>query len=255
MWDPGQYLTFADHRGRPYGELISRIGSTSPRAIADLGCGPGNLTVGLRDRWPDAHIEAIDSSPEMVAAASDRGLDAGVADVATWMPADDIDVIVSNATLQWIPTHRELIARWAEAMAPGSWLAFQVPGNFEAPSHRAIRELAASPTWRDRLGGLELRGGETVEDPAGYAAILQREGARVDAWETTYLQELEGPDAVLEWVTGTALTPIRDVLDDAGWDAFRSDLAPVLRDAYPEHAPGRTFFPFRRVFVVAEIAA
>lgn len=255
MWDPGQYLTFADHRGRPYGELVSRIGSTSPRVIADLGCGPGNLTVGLRDRWPDARIEAIDSSPEMVAAARDRGLDAGVADVSIWIPHDEVDVIVSNATLQWIPTHRELIARWAEAMAPGSWLAFQVPGNFEAPSHRAIRELAASSTWRDRLGGLELRGGETVEDPAGYAAILQREGARVDAWETTYLQELDGPDAVLEWVTGTALTPIRDVLDDAGWDAFRADLAPRLRELYPEHAAGRTWFPFRRVFVVAEIGA
>ncbi|MEH3154174.1 MAG: trans-aconitate 2-methyltransferase [Gordonia paraffinivorans] len=255
MWDPTQYLTFADHRGRPYGELVGRIGATSPRTVADLGCGPGNLTVGLRDRWPDARVVAVDSSAEMVAAARDRGLDAQLADVAGWMPTSDVDVVVSNATLQWIPGHRDLITRWAGALAPGSWLAFQVPGNFEAASHRAIRDLAASPRWHDRLAGLRLRGGETVEDPVGYATILRRAGARVDAWETTYLQELEGPDAVLEWVTGTALTPIRDVLDDAGWDAFRADLAPILRTAYPEHAPGRTWFPFRRVFVVAEIGA
>ncbi|MGZ8178432.1 trans-aconitate 2-methyltransferase [Williamsia sp. SKLECPSW1] len=253
MWDPAQYLTFADHRGRPYGELITRIGATAPRVVADLGCGPGNLTVGLRDRWPDTRIVAVDSSPEMVAAARDRGLDAHVVDVAEWTPGPDVDVIVSNATLQWIPEHRDLLRRWVAALEPGSWLAFQVPGNFEAPSHRAIRELAASAAWRGRLDGLELRGGETVEDPVGYADILRQAGARVDAWETTYLQELEGPDAVLEWVTGTALTPVRDVLDDAGWDAFRADLAPILRTAYPEHAPGRTWFPFRRVFVVAEI--
>ncbi len=253
MWNPTEYLTFADHRGRPYGELLSRIDSASPRRVVDLGCGPGNLTVELPRRWPDAVIEATDSSQEMVDAARERGLDARVQDVRDWAPTADTDVVISNATLQWVPEHRDLLRRWPTQLSSGAVLAFQVPGNFEAPSHQIIRTLAASDRWRTPLAQIDFRGGDTVDDPADYAALLSDVGCRVDAWETTYVQELSGPDPVLEWVTGTALTPVRDVLSESDWAAFRADLAPELTAAYPQRSDGTSYFPFRRIFVVAQV--
>jgi trans-aconitate 2-methyltransferase len=247
MWDPARYLAFADHRSRPFHELVARVGATSPRRVVDLGCGPGNLTATLAERWPSAVVEALDSSPEMVAAARERGLDARVADVATWEPGPDVDVVVTNAVLHWVPGHEELLRGWVRALPPGAWLAVQVPGNFAGPSHRLVRELV-DERWPDLKGLLRE---SPVLDPAGYAEVLS--GAEVDAWETTYLQRLEGQDAVLEWITGTALRPVRAALDDTAWARFREELAPRLREAYPVRADGTTWFPFRRVFAVARV--
>jgi trans-aconitate 2-methyltransferase len=254
VWDPSKYLTFADHRSRPFFDLVGRIAADAPRRVVDLGCGPGNLTATLAGRWPSARVEASDSSPEMVAAAKERGIDATVLDVRDWQPAPDTDVVVSNAVLQWVPGHEELLARWVKRLPHGAWLAFQVPGNFGAPSHVRIRELAASSPWRERLGSVVLRADDAVLDPAGYAGLLSDAGCAVDAWETTYLQRLSGDDPVLEWVTGTALRPIRTALSDADWTEFRAALAPLLRAEYPQRADGTTWFPFRRVFVVARTA-
>jgi len=252
VWDPSKYLTFADHRSRPFFDLVGRITADAPRRVVDLGCGPGNLTAALAQRWPSAHLEASDSSPEMVAAARERGIDATVLDVRDWQPAQDTDVVVSNAVLQWVPGHEELLARWVKQLPHGAWLAFQVPGNFGAPSHVRVRELAASPRWRDRLESLVLREDDAVLDPEGYAGLLSDAGCAVDAWETTYLQRLTGDDPVLEWVTGTALRPIRTALSDEDWAVFRAELAPRLRAEYPQRADGTTWFSFRRVFVVAQ---
>ena len=252
MWDPSKYLTFADHRSRPFFDLVGRVAAEAPRRVVDLGCGPGNLTAALAQRWPSARIEASDSSPEMVAAARERGIDASVLDVREWQPAPDTDVVVSNAVLQWVPGHEELLARWAKQLPHGAWLAFQVPGNFGAPSHVRVRELATSPRWRDRLESLVLREDDAVLDPGGYAGLLSGAGCAVDAWETTYLQRLTGDDPVLEWVTGTALRPIRNALSDVDWTEFRAELAPLLRADYPRREDGTTWFPFRRVFVVAK---
>jgi trans-aconitate 2-methyltransferase len=252
VWDPSKYLTFADHRSRPFFDLVGRVTADAPRRVVDLGCGPGNLTAALAQRWPSARIEASDSSPEMVAAARERGIDASVLDVREWQPAPDTDVVVSNAVLQWVPGHEELLARWAKQLPHGAWLAFQVPGNFSAPSHVRVRELAASPRWRDRLESLVLREDDAVLDPTGYAGLLSDAGCAVDAWETTYLQRLTGDDPVLEWVTGTALRPIRNALSDVDWAEFRAELAPLLRADYPRREDGTTWFPFRRVFVVAK---
>ena len=254
MWDPDKYLMFDDHRSRPFDELISRIRVQSPRRVVDLGCGPGHLTETLVKRWPSATVEAFDSSPEMVAAARERGLAASVADVVDWHPAPDTDVAICNAVLQWVPSHPTLLTRWALELPPGAWLAMQVPGNFSAPSHASVRALAASPEWRSRLDGV-LRGEDAVLDPLAYAGLLADAGCAVDAWETTYIQRLIGPDAVLEWITGTALRPVRAVLSDDDWLTFRAELAPRLRAFYPPSADGTTWFPFRRVFVVAQTAA
>jgi trans-aconitate 2-methyltransferase len=252
VWDPDKYLLFDDHRARPFDELLARIRADAPRRVVDVGCGPGKRTESLVSRWPKAVIEAFDSSPEMVSAARERGFPAEVRDVWEWRPEPDTDVTVCNAVLQWIPGHESLLRRWAAELPRGAWFAMQVPGNYAAPSHVLLRSLAASPRWRARLSAVVLREEDAVLDPEGYAAVLADTGCAIDAWETTYVHRLTGDDAVLEWVTGTALRPIRSTLDDDGWAEFRAELAPRLRDAYPRRADGSTWFPFRRVFVVAQ---
>jgi trans-aconitate 2-methyltransferase len=256
MWDPALYLRYGDERGRPFGDLVARIGAAKPRTVVDLGCGPGNLTATLPQRWPGARVEGIDSSPEMVARA--RQLDTGVVfttgDVRDWSPGPDVDVVVSNAVLQWVPGHEDLLARWAGALAGGAWLAFQVPGNFDAPSHRALREVAADERWAARLAGVVAP--RTVRDPAEYAVLLAGAGCAVDAWETTYLHILPagGPShPVLTWMEGTALRPVREILSGGEWAAFRDRLGDRLAGSYPV-AAGAVYFPFRRVFVVAQVA-
>ncbi|GAB3490340.1 trans-aconitate 2-methyltransferase [Amycolatopsis cihanbeyliensis] len=254
MWDPGKYLDYGDLRARPFHDLVGRIGARQPRRVADLGCGPGNLTAALARRWPGARIEAIDSSPEMVAAAREAGIPAEVGDVTEWRPATDTDVIICNAVLQWVPGHRELLRRWARGLPEGGWLAVQVPGNFAAPSHALIRELAARPEWVEALRGV-VRTEDVVEEASAYAELLADEGCAVDAWETTYVQRLGGSDAVLEWIAGTALRPIMAALDPQRWQRFRAQLAGLLAEAYPPRADGTTWFPFRRVFAVARCSS
>lgn len=253
MWNPETYLRFADQRGRPFFDLLARVGAESPRRVVDLGCGPGNLTQHLMRRWPDAIVEGLDSSTEMVAAARERGITARVGDISTFVIPSDTDVVVSNAALQWIPEHPELLMRWAESLDPGAWIAVQVPGNFDAPSHAAIRELAQLEPWAKVLGDFRFRNPKVVETPVCYAELLTAAGCDVDVWETTYIHELHGEDPVLTWITGTALTPVRDQLTDEQWREFRAELIPMLDEAYPVRGDGTTFFPFRRIFVVAQV--
>lgn len=251
MWDPVTYAVYADERSRPFLELISRVGAVNPDYVVDAGCGSGELTVELGNRWPDATIEGFDSSPAMITKA--RRLETpvrfAVADVATWRPDRPMDVIVSNAVLQWVPSHRDVLEHWMEELAPGGWLAFQVPGNFDAPSHVAIRELCASQAWSDKLG--DFTRGNPVDNPVEYLDLLNHGGMRVDAWETTYVHVLQGETPVLDWVSGTALRPIFDRLDAGEQRRFTSDLAGLLAEAYPARSYG-TPFPFRRIFVVAQ---
>jgi len=260
MWDPAQYLSFADERARPFFDLTGRIAATSPRYVVDLGCGPGQLTASLAARWPDAAVVGIDSSAEMIAVAQ-RIDDAGMAgrgtlnfrvdDVHDWKPTAPVDVIVSNAVLQWVPDHLKLLPRWAGWLADGGWLAFQLPANFDQPSHAILRELAASDHWRAALAGVELN--RQSDNPAGYLDLLAREGLAVDAWETTYLHLLTGPDPVTEWYKGSGLRPVLAALDPALAADFISQYGERARAAYPA-APYGTVLPFRRVFVVAHKA-
>ncbi|MFI7210212.1 trans-aconitate 2-methyltransferase [Micromonospora maritima] len=257
MWDPRTYLRYGDERSRPFHDLLARVGADRPRAVVDLGCGPGTLTATLADRWPDSRITGLDSSTEMIdrAGALDAPVTFAVGDVRDWRPAPDVDVLVANAVLQWVPGHRELLTRWVADLPPAAWLAFQVPGNFAAPSHRALREVAGRDRWRDRLAGL-LREAP-VDEPVDYATLLTGAGCAVDAWETTYVHLLPADGAdhpVLAWMEGTALRPVRAALAAADWADFRAELGVRLAEAYPVRQ-GQVYFPFRRIFVVARTDA
>lgn len=252
-WDPDRYLTYADERGRPFVDLLARVGASDPARVVDLGCGPGTQTTLLADRWPGADVLGVDSSAEMVSAAS--GLDDPrvrfeVADLRAWLAADHgpaPDVLVSNATLQWVPGHLELLPSLAAAVAPGGWFAFQVPGNFDQPSHVHLRALAASGPYAEHTAGAEH---PASHDPGDYLAVLAAEGCAVDAWETTYLHLLDGPDPVLRWISGTGARPVLQALPDDLRGRFATELGALLRAAYPA-TPHGTVLPFRRVFVVA----
>jgi trans-aconitate 2-methyltransferase len=256
-WDPEQYLRFADYRERPYDELVARVRSDSPSLVVDLGCGPGTATARLSDRWPDALVVGVDSSPEMIerAATLSRGdrLEFHIGDVHRWEPSAPVDVIVCNAVLQWVPGHAELLPRFVEWLRPGGALAFQVPANFDTPVHTELRRLATSGRWSIPTEGL-LRE-RPVLTPLEYLARLQAAGTDADVWETTYLQVLPGEDAVLEWARGTALRPVLSVLGEAAAAHFEEEYRQVLRAAYPTDSAGRSVLPFRRIFAVATKSA
>ena len=254
-WDPLKYVQFGDYRDRPFFDLTGRIHAHQPHAVVDLGCGPGNLTAPLAQRWPQAKVVGLDTSAEMLAKAavqaeSRPGLSFGLADIAEWTPPAETDVVVTNAALQWVPGHREMLPGWLAALKPGAWFGMQVPGNFNAPSHVLMRELASSARWSPQLDGV-LRGGESVGEPAEYLRIMLDAGCTADAWETTYQQVLSGTDPVLNWVRGTALRPVLAVLSDEEGRAFEAEYAAALRAAYPGTLHG-TVFPFRRIFAVAQ---
>ncbi|MFP5282800.1 MAG: trans-aconitate 2-methyltransferase [Actinomycetes bacterium] len=255
-WDPGVYLQFADQRARPFFDLTARIPARSPTRVVDLGCGPGQLTAALADRWPAADVVGVDASAAMVEQARTRerpNLRFRVGDLRTWTPAEPVDVLVSNATLQWVPDHRALLPRLLAAVRPGGWLAFAVPGNYTEPSHQILRELAGAPRFASATTAVPF---PSSHDPAVYLTDLAALGCEVDAWETTYLHVLTGPDPVFRWVAGTGARPVLQALDDAQRADFADEYRQRLRQAYPP-ASGhgedvRTVLPFRRVFVVAQ---
>jgi trans-aconitate 2-methyltransferase len=252
MWDPELYGRFASERNRPFHELVARVGAVSPRRVVDLGCGDGSLTETLAARWPSASVLGVDSSKSMLADAAPRKTERMsflLQQIQDWQPDGPVDVLVSNAALQWVPQHLDLLPRLVGALAPGGWLAIQVPGNFEAPSHAALRELCGSPRWSGQLSGAGRW--PSMPAPADYVRELAGLGCVVDSWETTYAQVLAGPDPVLTWMRGTALRPVLARLSPSDAASFEAELGPLLREAYPAQEYG-TVLPFRRIFAVAQ---
>jgi trans-aconitate 2-methyltransferase len=253
-WHPERYLAFDDHRTRPAADLLARVPLRAPGRVVDLGCGPGNSTALLAERWPDAGVTGVDSAPAMLEKARASGIRADwrQADIADWKAEAPVDLLFSNAALQWLPDHQTLLPRLLGNLRPGGVLAIQMPRNFQAASHVALRELAAEEPWAARLeGALQA---EPVAPPAWYHDLLAPHAAALDIWQTEYLQALDGEDPVLRWTEATALRPVLQALDETASAMFKAAYAARLREAYPRRPDGTTLYPFLRLFIVARRA-
>jgi trans-aconitate 2-methyltransferase len=253
-WEPDVYLKFSDHRLRPALELLGRVPLASPSVIYDLGCGTGNVTRLLAERWPAATVYGLDNSREMLAKAAEEPspIQWIEADVSQWRPEEPVDLIYSNATLHWVEGHSALFPRLIGFLRPGGCLAVQMPLSWDLPSHRLMRETLAD----EGLGSEDLRRAvarDWVEEAAVYYDLLASLTRGLDIWETVYLQVLEGEDPVLEWVKGTGLRPILNGLEGGERELFLTEYKRRLREAYPVRGDGRTLYPFRRLFLVATV--
>jgi trans-aconitate 2-methyltransferase len=252
VWNPQQYLKFSGHRLRPAVDLLMRIPDFPIRSVADLGAGAGNVTKLLWERWPGAAVLGIEGSAEMVAAGKKAApeVDWLHQDLGAWRPAHKFDLIYSNAALHWLPDHGSLFPSLMEKIEPGGILAVQMPRNFGAPSHVLIAETALNGPWRSQLEHLVTP--PPVQDPGYYHSVLAPFSDNIDIWETEYLQVLEGENPVKEWTKGTWLTRYLDVLRGQDKLAFEAAYAERIAKAYPPNSAGQTFFPCRRLFIVAQ---
>jgi trans-aconitate 2-methyltransferase len=249
-WNPDQYLKFAQPRLRPALDLIARIELDQPRHIYDLGCGTGNVTRLLAERWPDAEVTGVDDSAEMLAKAAEGSsrIRWVQQSLATWQPDAPPDVIFSNAALHWLPNHAQLFPALVDTLAPAGVLAVQMPRNFLAPSHTLVYETARAGSWRATLEPMIAP--PPVAEPQVYYSILESRADSLDIWETEYLHVLEGKDAVKEWTKGTWLKRFLDALEEPERSEFEADYARRVGAAYPMLANGKTLLPFRRLFIV-----
>lgn len=253
-WNPDLYLGSEDHRFRlrPCQDLIDRIPLARAGRIVDLGCGAGNVTTLIAERWPEADVLGIDNDPAML----DRALKDHprfawqLADLASWTPERNFDLFISTAALQWVGEHERLLRRWIGFLTPGAVLALQMPRNFAAPSHTVVRKVVEAGAWRERLSPLLRR--DPVASPLTYYRMLAARTRHVDVWETEYLHLLTGEDPVLTWIRSTGLRPFLEALDEPERSAFENECRLRLRRAYPTEPSGVTPFPFRRIFIVAQ---
>jgi len=251
-WNPEQYLKFSAPRLRPAVDLLARVAVKEPTLIFDLGCGAGNVTRLLLDRWPSASIVGVDDSKKMLQKAAIelpqvRWVNQRLAEWRSDYPAD---LIYSNAALHWLPNHAQLFPKLLDSLAPGGTFAIQMPRNFAAPSHTLIGDTVRAGPWRNRLQHLLVPA--PVAEPNFYYSLLAPLAKSIDIWETEYLQTLEGRDPVKEWTKGTWLKQFLDCLDESEGDAFEADYALRLRHVYKQQADGKTLFPFRRLFIVLQ---
>ncbi|MFO0651233.1 MAG: trans-aconitate 2-methyltransferase [Polyangiales bacterium] len=253
-WDPAQYLRFADERTRPCRELAARVALAAPARIIDLGCGPGNSTEVLAQRWPEAELTGLDSSAAMIEAAQ-RALPRArwmLGDIDAWArdEEDAYDLVFANASMQWVDDHATAFPAVIERVARGGALAVQMPANHDAPAHAAMRELAASPRWRARFE-TPVRSW-AVRATADYYDLLAPRATAVDLWDVEYMHVMPDHRAIVEWYRGTGLRPFLDRLADEPERArFTDEYLALLERAYPRSVDGRVLLPFRRRFVIA----
>ncbi|AGU48638.1 trans-aconitate 2-methyltransferase Tam [Variovorax paradoxus B4] len=253
-WNPALYRRYEDERTRPAQELLARVPLSGAARVVDLGCGPGNSTELLANRFPTAKVVGTDNSEAMLASARERLPQARfeLSDIATWAPQDEApDLIYANAALQWVPDHEQLIPRLFAALAPGGVLAIQMPDNREEPTHRLMRAVAAEAPWAEPIGNADrLR---TLLLPlGGYYDLLAPEAARVDVWHTIYQHPMANAAAIVEWVRGTGLKPFVDRLPADLQASYLGEYERRVDQAYPARTDGKRLLAFPRMFVVAQ---
>jgi trans-aconitate 2-methyltransferase len=251
-WMPESYLKFGDERTRPAIDLATRIRRDAPVSVIDLGCGPGNSTRVLRQRWPKAHVLGLDSSPEMIERARAESPDHEwvVGSIEDWSPQESFDVVFSNAALQWARHHGPLVRRLLSTVAPGGAFAFQIPSADYALVRTLIHQIASEAAWAKRMAGplAEL----TLESPEFYYDQLAPIARAVDVWETTYLHVMASHSAIVEWISSTGLRPFLNALESAEErQSFTDRLLRRVGESYQIRANGRVLFPFKRTFVIA----
>ncbi len=255
-WNPSQYLAFASEREKPALDLMSRIAADDLHKIVDLGCGPGNSTALLRQKYPKANITGIDSSPAMIDRARTSGIAATfeIADVANWQPANDVDLVFSNSLFQWIPHHPNVLLRIFNAMQNGGTLAIQMPDNLAEPSHRMMRETATSGSWKTTL-----EKATSARSPLGsattYYDLFKPSASRLEVWRITYFHVLNGLQGIVDMLSSTGLRPFVEPLDAVARQEFLQQYREALAPHYPLTIDGKVLLPFPRFFLVATRAS
>lgn len=252
-WSAKQYVAFEDERTRPARDLLAAIPNLDARSVIDIGCGPGNSTELLVQRFADASVRGIDSSADMIESARKRlpSVRFDTTNIATWNEPGPFDVIFANAVLQWLPDHATLLPSLVAKLAPGGSLAIQMPDNLEQPAHRMMREVAANGPWADKL--VDIAGQRTtLDDATTYYQMLCSCSSRVDVWRTTYHHPLAGgPAAVVEWFKGSGLRPFLEPLNEVEKAQYLAQYLEAIEPFFPELADGSVLLPFPRVFIVA----
>ncbi len=250
-WNAKAYRRFEAERSRPAADLLARVPTGARRRIVDLGCGPGNSTQLLAERYPEGEVVGQDASPDMLVSARARlpRLTFTQGDLADWR-GGPADLIFANAVLHWVPDHIAVMARLARQFAPLGCLAVQMPDNEDEPTHVLMREIAAEPRFRDKLAQ-SAGARETIGAFADYDAALSPLCDDIDIWRTVYVHRLKGPDAIVAWVEGAGLRPFLAPLASEERAAFLARYRAAIVDAYRPRAGGGVLLPFPRLFVVA----
>jgi len=251
-WNPALYRRFEDERTRPAQDLLARVLLDRAKLVVDLGCGPGNSTELLVERFTGAHVVGTDTSEAMLESARKRlpACHFEHSDVSSWHPAVAPDLLFANAVLQWVPGHEQLFPRLFAALAPGGVLAVQMPDNLQEPSHRLMREVASAGPWASTLSdAAQVRA--RIASPDSYYDLLASEAASVDIWRTTYHHPLASPIDIVDWVRATGLRPFIDPLSDAQRARFLAEYEERIAQAYPARADGKRLLAFPRLFIVA----
>ena len=252
-WNPALYRRYEDERTRPAQELLARVPLTGAVRVVDLGCGPGNSTELLVQRFPGADVLGTDNSGAMLVSARER-LPAArfeLSDIAGWQPELPPDLIYANASLQWVPDHEDLIPRLFGSLAPGGVLAVQMPDNRQEPTHRLMREVAAEAPWADAIGDADKLRTQLLPID-GYYDLLAADAAQVDVWRTAYQHPMASAAAIVEWVRGTGLKPFVDRLPADLQASYLAEYERRVDGAYLVRTDGKRLLAFPRMFIVAQ---
>jgi len=252
-WNPALYLQFGKERIQPSIDLVSRIDFENPKNIIDIGCGPGNSTQILAQRWPKSKITGVDNSPAMIERAKLdfpnqdwKLLDAGKDEII-----DTFDIIFSNAAIQWIPNHFELLNKMKHNLSDNGVIAVQIPLFFDMPLGQSIARISKNKRWStltDRVNDLF-----TIHHQSEYYDILSELFSFIEIWKSDYVHIMDSHDSVLEMVRSTGLKPYLERLES---DTDKRDfenmvLTDIIKD-YPMQKNGKVLFPFKRLFFIAK---